>query len=80
MTTLLSLSVKTIVQVPVHSVLALGTKVRLFEVMVLAVANVHDPTNVPVRLLVQHDHSAAHNNVMTLPTTLVPVVGAATVE
>jgi hypothetical protein len=58
----------------------LGTKDRLFDVMLLDVANVHEPTNVAVILDIPHDHSPAHRRLITLPTALFHDIGATIVE
>jgi hypothetical protein len=74
------LSVNLIVHIPDHSVLVFGTNDKLFDVMLLAVANVHEPTNVAVISLVPHDHSPAQRRLMRLPTTLFHDVGVTIVE
>ena len=45
--------------------------------ILLAVANVHEPTKVAVTSLAPHDPSVAHRYVLTSPTALLHVIGAA---
>jgi hypothetical protein len=61
-------------------VFAFGTIVKLLLVILLDVASVHDPTNVAVTSLAQHEPSVAPRYVLTSPTTLLHVIGAAGVE
>ncbi len=68
------------VHVHVHAVFPFGTIVKLFAVILLAVAKLHAHTNVAVVSHAQHDPSVAVKYVLISHTTLLHVIGAATVE
>ena len=59
---------------------AFGTIVKLFVVILLAVAKLHDHTNVAVTSPAQHDQSVAVKYVLISHTALFHVIGAAGVE
>ena len=63
------------VHIHVHDVFAFGTIVKLFVVILLDVANVHDHTNVAVTSAAQHDQSIAVKYVLISHTTLFHVIG-----
>jgi hypothetical protein len=69
-----------IVHVHDHSALVFGTNDKLFAVILLDVANVHDPTNVAVISVVPQTHSAAHKRDIRFPTSLFHDVGDTIVE